>query len=531
MSRVRSGSTSPLAQAPECSVSGTAETSPLSAPSALTLFSSPLQKLDRQLWSLVLHHLPWREKLVEVSHLCSSIPAFEPGDFRCDRLDCGSSRYSSQDPFYSDGRRRLFSHIRQLRLFYKQLPTESFPSVLCPPSPAAPSEFFRLRLLELEIHSGVATDFERLIPSSAAFPSLEELHVNMSGHWEEDSKRDELFFTREQLLPLSRLPLLRRLHLSHLLTFDGFFFLCTLPVTKLDLTRSYLDDRTGPRVPLTAAVTTTWEEVVFPDSIGEFHPSRGLFATVRIEALAGYAESCTRIASAASTNSDSDRQTRLQRLALGWNLSQRCMRVIARIPSLMELTRGMESECEADTVLDLSPLFTSDLLQPQPLLPRLQTCHFPRVEQLSERARAALVDSCADFLTAYSQQLRELDFSVYSRESTGRLLESLLQCAQLRTLGIGSSCDNDDEFPSSETYVDVEQLDPAVAFLPPLSLLTELKVDFLYLSVQAMTQFLTNCPALSEILQGTEAQSFPWLVLPPVIELADGRQVTVHRTD
>ena len=42
--------------------------------------------------------------------------------------------------------------------------------------------------------------------------------------------------------------------------------------------------------------------------------------------------------------------------------------------------------------------------------------------------------------------------------------------------------------------MDVERLDDAVASLPPLRLLTELRIVGLYVGEQAVRQLLVNCP-------------------------------------
>ena len=44
---------------------------------------SPLLALDRHSLSLVLQHLPWRDKLLQLARLCHALPAIQPADFSC----------------------------------------------------------------------------------------------------------------------------------------------------------------------------------------------------------------------------------------------------------------------------------------------------------------------------------------------------------------------------------------------------------------------------------------------------------------
>ena len=232
--------------------------------------------------------------------------------------------------------------------------------------------------------------------------------------------------------------------------------------------------------------------------------------------MAGYADSVAGAAQSAATG-----QPTLQRLVGGWNSGVESMEVLARIPSLRELLDGSSSD--TSEAPDLSPQFSSQL---QPLLPHLHTFDVPFIEtsRVSEQAVAVLVDSSAAFLTAYSAQLQVLKLLIYSTISTGRLLESVLQCARLRSFIVGC---NDHRVTADipEHHVDAQHLDEAVAELPPLQQLTELRVAQLYFSVRAMTQFLTQCPAVDLLkLRGVRMH------LPYVLQLSGDRTVEVdHR--
>ena len=107
--------------------------------------------------------------------------------------------------------------------------------------------------------------------------------------------------------------------------------------------------------------------------------------------------------------------------------------------------------------------------------------------RLSEAAIATLVDSSVAFLTAYAQQLRELLLMVYSRASALMLPERGLHCSQLRSLTIHLNAR--EPLLAQE---DVRQLDPAMTSLPPLRQLTQLRLDGVYLSEEALAQFLVQ---------------------------------------
>ena len=70
---------------------------------------------------------------------------------------------------------------------------------------------------------------------------------------------------------------------------------------------------------------------------------------------------------------------------------------------------------------------------------------------------------------------------------------------------------------------DVEQLDPTVASLPPLLHLTELRLERLYYTEKAISQFLNQCPALC----GLKLRSVD-MHLPYNIKLSGHRTVYIN---
>ena len=477
-----------------------------------------------------MQQLPWREKLLHASHLCRALSPLEPADFRCDQLvldgdessvhwpNNGYARqphnWTNQSTFCtSPSLQRLFTQVHHLAITaWEQRRRDSYLAVLCPPSPTAPSAFSGVRVLELILDGEASSSLiERLFPSSVAFRSLEHLYLDVRPLF----CPEETALQREALLPLSRLPRLRCLEGALRLSLDGLFFLCSLPLTRLNLFRYCVEVTDGPKLPLT--VTSTWETVALP---GTFVPRRATGDAICAEVLMGYAGSIAAAAAAGMTG-----QSTLQRLIGCWDTGSCSMRAIARIPSLTELLPYPWASRYEDAVPDLSLLFTSDL---QPLLPRLHTLRLPYMSHfnLSNETMAALATSSAAFLTAYSAQLQVLALRVYSVDSATMLMESVLRCAQLRSLticyGVTEVLRVYDLF--SRHYVDVEQLDQAVAALPPLRLLTELRLECIYISVQALTQFLSNCPAVRVVTLKSVSMH-----LPLTIALAGGRTVPVER--
>ena len=276
-------------------------------------------------------------------------------------------------------------------------------------------------MLDLRLWSDNTLLLERQFPSSSAFPSLE--HLQLSVHL---NSGDGPTPHQRVLLPLSRLPRLRCLTTPSRLSVDGLLFLCTLPLIKLGLAGCSLDTAVGSISPVTVA--GTWQDAEFPRDAASVYALS--YTAVCNWALAGYADSVD--ASAGSLDGVVS-QYALQRLHCGWNVGVQCRESLARIPSLRELlSRGTFRTLVRP---NLSPLFTSLL---QPLLPHLHTSHFDCFEPfwLSEQAMAVLVHSSAAFLTAYSAQLQVLTLDVSSTAITGRLLESVLQCSQQRSLNI-----------------------------------------------------------------------------------------------
>ena len=94
---------------------------------------SPLLSVDRQPLSLILQHLPRREKVLEVTHLCGALPPLEPLDFSCDELvlrqrpfdfrlnvmerreECNTASAFCSSPLRAHGQ-RLFSRVQRLSL-------------------------------------------------------------------------------------------------------------------------------------------------------------------------------------------------------------------------------------------------------------------------------------------------------------------------------------------------------------------------------------------------------------------------------
>ena len=493
-------------------------TSPPPSPSFLSL--------DRQSLSLILQHLPWHEKLVEASHLCRALPPLEAEDFCCDwpflgdlasrpewRLPHGCVRIAVIRA--SPRLQQLFSHVHHLTGYAKMQPlSDALQLLVCPPSPTDPSPFSRLRSLQLQVASDEGV-FARLFPSSAAFPALEELDLCVR------SCLGQVLTVvdREALLPLDRLPRLRRLEMTvGYLRVDGFRFLCTLPLTRLWLqgcafSGAYEWVHTCPTVGPISGVPVTWEQVRFPAGAAR---DDGLVynADIALPALAGYADSI-----AAAAQSDAPFQPRLQRLHFGWSLSARCLETVARIPSLTALTDARMGFCEDSAALDVSPLVSTDL---QPLLPRLQAFEFPiisDVSYLSDPAMTRLVDSSAAFLTAYSLQLKDLGLMFYWRDSVRALLVAALHCSQLTSLRLDTSYGEEEKYIPWQRVV-AEDLDPAVASLPPLRALTDLAFGELTLGKQALRQLLGQCPAVTQVRV--------WANSPhcnSTVELEGGRQV------
>ena len=496
---------------------------------------SPLLTVERQSLSLILQCLPWRDKLLQLTGLCRALPSLHPADFRCDRLIvddywpcklCPDDGHSSEWPQCrshvradvfdaSPSLRRLLCQVRELRVWtrYDQQVAGRVLAVLRPPSLTAPSAFSRLRVLELWYwcSEDATLLFQRLIPSSAAFPALEHLEVDLQAS---HSQRD-VWLDEQALLPLSRLPRLRSLRLIAGLTMDGFSLLCSLPLAQLGVLGRYGIDR-APRRLLPVYVAATWEvaELYYCRLSHSSSDSLAVRADVLLQPMIACVDHI-----AAAGNSAVACHPRLQRLLGGWDVGVSSMTAIARMPSLMELLHPNRDA--DDPWWDLSPLFTSDL---QPLLLQLHTVEFPDadLQRLSGEALAVFLCSSAAFLTAYSSQLQVLTLVLYSSAIAGRFMESVLQCSQLRCLSLAYTMARMDQV-LPERFEDVEQLDQDVLRLPPLRLLATLRLQRLYVTVHALSQFLSRCPALQMVTVSSVRKS-----LPDSIELEGGRIVEIQ---
>ena len=187
----------------------------------------------------------------------------------------------------------------------------------------------------------------------------------------------------------------------------------------------------------------------------------------------------------------------------------------------MGLQLRSETDLE-DAKPNLSPLFTSQL---QPLLPQLRIFHTPLMQlpRLSKQATAVLLDSTAAFLIAYATQLQVLTIGC-AAASAGSVVERVRQCSQPTDLFNVVRWDIRGHAIIPEHHVDAEQLDEAVASLPSLPLLTELRVQGLYWSVRAMTQLLNQCPNVRSVT----VADVKWH-LPTRLELPGGRAVELTR--
>ena len=166
-----------------------------------------LLTLDRQSLSLILQHLPWRDKLLQLTHLCRSLPPLQPVDFRYDQLFSHEMhwRYCNWDHVLSGQRlqdscssrlstfcasprlQQLFSHVRRLHVrLDDSLPKRLLP-VLCSPSPTALSPYCRLRHLHLLMWQGASRSlFERLTRRQLPFPQSSCWKCTFEGRWDQD---------------------------------------------------------------------------------------------------------------------------------------------------------------------------------------------------------------------------------------------------------------------------------------------------------------------------------------------------------
>ena len=274
----------------------------------------------------------------------------------------------------------------------------------------------------------------------------------------DQGEQEETTFEGEALHPLSRLPRLGCLQLSLRLSVDGFCFLCSLPLTRLCLSDCCVDALRQPR--------NAGDGERHVEGGADAHctrpPLAGSSALHLRRSAHGYADSI-----AAATGCGTASQPQLQRLIGDWS-GRGSISATARIPSLTELllargrhlvrTRRICPHCSPRTCSRCSHSCTRCVSLTWASI----ACH--------RRHRLRLPARPLPFLTAYSAQLQVLTLMVYSPDSTARLMESALQCSQLRSLTIGYGVFRlRTQLP--EHYVDVEQLDQAVAALPPLRLL------------------------------------------------------------
>ena len=271
-------------------------------------------------------------------------------------------------------------------------------------------------------------------------------------------------------------------------------------------------------------MTSTWQEVDFP--LG--HPFPENLPWACIDVLDGHAS-----AAVAATAAYGGRQLKgIAKLTGGWDIGEDSLVELARIRSLMELRTSFEDLRRVNQP-GLSPLFTDQL---RPVLPLLHTFHFSRIrlENMSNAETEELVESSRLFLIAYSAQLQELNLVVYVHQKATQLLETLLQCSQLKVLII----ENGDPLTpdrcaqrygptlSPGIKADVEQLDPAVQLLPHLAQLTCLRLRGLYFTVQGITQFLNKCTVLRRCVMRRVYRH-----LPDEVQCDRGRRVYLDHRD
>ena len=307
--------------------------------------TSLLHRLDRQVLSLVLQLLTWREKLLEVSHLSRLLPLLHSNDFgRFHRvhLNCRWPNVDDEDQAFlpphlwsSPAVRRCFQRYstvlrgflgwekRSREVSEQMLDT----AALLLAAPTAQCAFPRLELLQLVVACDVSTALQRVIRTPDAFPALE--NVCVTTQW-------PFAVSREAFSPLALLPRLQSVTVGAVLTADTFMLLCSLPVTRLCLSECQLSYTSTATTTPGPTVCSTWRAVTFPDfpqdTSSYSAPGYRSLSRLCAQALTGYLESC----SAAAT----DTPPALRDLRGGWDVSAEWMRLLTRIPQLSLLSDG-----------------------------------------------------------------------------------------------------------------------------------------------------------------------------------------------
>ena len=507
--------------------------SPTARPPA-ALFACPslshLERLPPSVFAIVAQHVCFQDRFTTLSRLSQHVPPLTPACFHHEHLiwaprdisllvkhptlfplllHCAGLRFVEQDRLAS-----VAAHPNNVTLATLTAACGS----LSGPRPLGPL-FPRLKQLSIEI-AHQSQLLESLFPSSSVFPALTALQLAVLSRddwwiWDWPIPASPSF-----LSPLNRLHALRELTLQWLpLSFAALRFLCTLPLTSLDL--SWCELTMSPSEHAADAVSeqaeggtcsnNTWETVLLPrirgpHTLDELNRARERTAVdCIVAALLAYCASCTTHRTATET------WTTGQHTALAHYQSTASMAPLRYLaynglymPSVLEcaarmaclVTLDLDAASADVPFIDFSPLFHPTSLVPR--LPHLLHFRAPRTMAVPDRnwpseVTRPFVEQYLDLLTAYRSQLQLLSVVTIPYPPFLTVFDHTLVMPQLRSLTL---CCNGgkDLFGPLPAHPLMSPL-PAPTLLPNLH---TLHLSRLPLTDDAVVSLFLCCPALED---------------------------------
>ena len=415
--------------------------------------------LPASLVAVVLQYLPLTQKITECTHLCHSFPPLDPSHFTHDAIDlqprilsflaasatvramlCNVACVMLRDADRAVQRQATSSRVQHqpsrpawfprstrvsLTGMVERSPFALLHTMLVPQPPSPP-------------HSLLSP----LVPPTVRLPLLHTLRLSVI-----EQLGEPMEHTAASLQPLSLLPLLRTVVIDELeggMDYEAFRFLCSLPLTHLDLHGVHVTPTTlttgrtsdEERLP----VTDTWSVLRLPS----FDPAVWLTDAMLDTLLGPYI--------------GQERACGLRYISLETPQPAPVFSRLALVRTLQTLDVRFQPRLGVPThsgALPIGPF----LLPPPPTSPSLKTTSSPFLPSLPHlrhlRIRNQLparndlpnldirVTPAVPYvrlITAYSQQLRVLSLSrMYPFDQRTAVLGAVSQCSQLRVFELNAS--------------------------------------------------------------------------------------------
>jgi hypothetical protein len=450
-----------------------------------------LCRLTSALLLLIARYLPWKERLLQLTHLCRGFPQLTPDCFSEDHIMLSPRLLTA---FRGDGRlRSLLSHITSLSFLLSEIASSADVAFVGSSSDAPHETFSRVQTMVIIIDSP-ALDYDHtheyklthssecvldyVFGSLASFQRLTSLAIiKVRGNFACIEGTKDMLWRR-----LRTAKALQYLYLESLdLTYSGLAILASLPLTTLNLDHCRMAaDNAEEHCTLSPTLRTLRLPFEYGDHDDQFKEPLWWIRPA--------SDQCgLQVLSVDSENIYYQRPF--------FSLEER----IGSISSITELDYSLI--CSVDALADL---WKDDGNHLTPVLPALSSI---RLAMYSHLYNTKLVESVEDevnmmarytsLIQCYNQQLTSIRLAVSSRVVFSRIIELVFSCAELRVLHLRCYEHYYGLLPTSNLSIV-----PVLSYLHTLALRSVVP-----LFSQQLSMILTHCPVIENLSLDVDQES------------------------